>query len=258
MMRTLHIAALLTVSLCACSPAATWTPSPEPAVSQAAVWTGIAVRRAGEAAEPSAEELEVRTRLADALLDERRSDEALVHVAFVCTARPSLYTCRRLQARVLLYGRSDLPGALEAADACIALNDRVYDCHLIRGLALSDLSRHEEAVAALEQAWALRPLAAEPAEPLARSLMALRRWDDAVEATERALTAEPWSVPVRLLRAHVLERAGQLDAAEAEYRRIVPLHHQPAEALRYLQMFYERQQRPDDAARIEAELREQW
>lgn len=239
----------------ACGPATVWTPPLEPAWEQAEVWTGIAVRRAEDAARPSDEEIDVHARLADALLDERRYEDALDHVGFVCAARPGLYTCRRLEARSLLYGRSDLEGALAAADACIALNDHVYDCHLIRGLSLADLGRPAEAVDALESAWALRPRAADPAEPLARALMALERWDEAVAATERALDAEPWSVPVRLLRAHVLERAGQLDAAEAEYRRLLPLHHQPTTSLRYLQMFYQRQGRADDAAAIEREIR---
>ncbi len=240
--------------LAACGPATVWTPPLEPAWEQAGIWTGIAILRARDAARPSDEEIDVHARLADALLDERRHDDALDHVGFVCAARPGLYTCRRLEARSLLYGRSDLEGALAAADACIALNDLVYDCHLIRGLSLSDLGRPADAVGALEAAWALRPRAAEPAEPLARALMALGRWDDAVAATERALDAEPWSVPVRLLRAHVLERAGQLEAAEAEYRRLVALHHQPATALRYLQMFYQRQGRTDDAATVGREI----
>jgi O-antigen ligase len=80
----------------------------------------------------------------------------------------------------------DHSGALQAADAALAVDSTNVDAHLARGIALAGLSRSAESEAAFLAAAQLRPSAPEPWTDLAKLYDSLGRTSDATAARAKA------------------------------------------------------------------------
>ncbi|MBI4901968.1 MAG: O-antigen ligase family protein, partial [Actinobacteria bacterium] len=80
----------------------------------------------------------------------------------------------------------DHAGALQAAEAALAVDPTNVDAHLARGIALAELARPADAEAAFLRAAGLRPTAPEPWTDLARLYDAQGRTGDADLARGRA------------------------------------------------------------------------
>jgi len=231
---------------------------PEPGIAIAQQQLHAARNRAGLDAELPEAELLQRLDLARALIDEAEYEEALAHLAILRRARPLWHTYRYEEARALLRGRADVDGALASVDECLTIRPDFADCHLLRGLVLSDAGRPADAIEAWLQAEAVADWVHIERERLARAalpsgdLEAARAWaEDAVDETRGRVSA-------LLIRATVSERLGDLEGAEADFAAIADRHVDPVAGARYLLGFYRRtgdaeaaasvQRRIDDAA----------
>ncbi len=90
------------------------------------------------------------------------------------------------------------------------------------GTELLNAGRLDEAVAALERARAILPLA-ETCATLAKAHLALGNSDAAREAAQEAVTRDPTWMPYRELFGVILFEAGQLDAAAAQFEAALVL-----------------------------------
>ncbi len=102
------------------------------------------------------------------------------------------------------------------------------------GLALADAGNHREAVAAWQAALARNPGDASTNYNLARSYLALRQLDDALDALDRSLTLQPSFLPTLLLRGEIELEAGHLDDAGKYLRPAFESHPEEPQARRLL------------------------
>jgi tetratricopeptide (TPR) repeat protein len=102
------------------------------------------------------------------------------------------------------------------------------------GLALAESGRHEEAAEAWRAALVKNPGDANTNYNLAKSYLALRRLDDALDALDRSLTLQPSFLPTLLLRGEIEIEAGHLDLAEKYLRPAFESHPEEPQARRLL------------------------
>jgi tetratricopeptide (TPR) repeat protein len=119
-----------------------------------------------------------------------------------------------------------------AADAeslyrrAIAANAKSFEAHLSLGLLLARQGKEDDAHPELEMATTLDPEEAEPAMKARawRALAQIDRKNDPTEASNdllEALKLTPETTDDTLLAAGIAEQAGEFDAAEAAYRRVL-------------------------------------
>lgn len=92
-----------------------------------------------------------------------------------------------------------------------------------RGDQLRDQNKHEEAVAEYERALSLRPNFPEARIALARSLIALQRFDQAEEHILSAMRDRRAAAEARTVLANMRRSQGLIEEAIAEYRRALRL-----------------------------------
>jgi HemY protein len=102
------------------------------------------------------------------------------------------------------------------------------------GLALAESGKHEEAVKTWQAALAKNPGDVNTNYNLAKSYLALRRLDDALEALDRSLTLQPSYLPTLLLRGEIELAAGHLDLAQKYLQSAFESHPENDEARRLL------------------------
>jgi len=102
------------------------------------------------------------------------------------------------------------------------------------GQALAESGKHEEAVDAWQAALAKNPGDAGINYNLARSYLAQRRLDDALDALDRSLTLQPSFLPTLLLRGEIELEAGHLEVAESYLRPAFESHPEEPQARRLL------------------------
>lgn len=102
------------------------------------------------------------------------------------------------------------------------------------GLAQAELGQHEKAVKAWEAALAKNPGDAALNYNLARSLLALRRLDDALAALDRSLMLQPTYLPTLMLRGEIELEAGHLEDAGNYLRPAFESHPEEPHARRLL------------------------
>jgi len=108
----------------------------------------------------------------------------------------------------------------------IAVNSKSFEAHLSLGLLLARQGKEDDAHPELEIAATLDPEEAGPATKARawRALARIDRTDDPTEASNELLEAlklTPETTADTLLAAEIAEQAGELDAAEAAYRRVL-------------------------------------
>lgn len=99
-------------------------------------------------------------------------------------------------------------------------------------LALADAGKHGDAVAAWQAALAQNLGDAGMNHNLARSFLALRRLDDALDALDRSLTLQPSYLPTLLLRGQIELEAGHVEDAEKYLRPAFESHPEEHQARR--------------------------
>jgi tetratricopeptide (TPR) repeat protein len=100
------------------------------------------------------------------------------------------------------------------------------------GMALADAGKHKEAVAVWQDALAKNPGDANTNYNLARSFLALRQLDEALDALDRSLTLQPTFVPTLLLRGQIELEAAHLELAERYLRPAFESHPEEPQARR--------------------------
>ncbi|MEZ6242591.1 MAG: sulfotransferase [Phycisphaerales bacterium] len=97
---------------------------------------------------------------------------------------------------------------------------RDYRVPLLRGLALSAMSRHDEAIESITRAVDLSPANASRRVILARALQDAGRFENALQELERALALDPKNLEGALLSVAALTSLGRHDEAGARLESI--------------------------------------
>ncbi|WP_058867009.1 tetratricopeptide repeat protein [Chloracidobacterium thermophilum] len=116
------------------------------------------------------------------------------------------------------------------------------------GTELLNAGRLDEAVAALERAHAILPLA-ETCAILAKAHLALGNSDAAREAAQEAVTRDPTWMPYRELFGVILFEVGQLDAAATQFEAALTLVPEDAKLHAQLAVIRQRQGQTSQAIR---------
>ncbi|HEY9761787.1 MAG TPA: tetratricopeptide repeat protein [Trichocoleus sp.] len=147
----------------------------------------------------------------------------------VLQLRPQDYLAWLKRAKAL-EALNRLEGALAAYDEVLRLQPDNYWTWCDRALILEKLGRNEEAVAAYDRAVHLKPdfsLALERRKHMLRGLQRveqlyqLQHYDEAIEACDRTLEADPDNSMIWLMRAMALENMDRLKDAALSYERVV-------------------------------------
>jgi tetratricopeptide (TPR) repeat protein len=121
----------------------------------------------------------------------------------------------------------DLEGALGAADRAVALAPGIAQAQGTRGLVLSRLGRHAEALAALELAVETDPTRSTLQADLARAYLEAERPREALAACLRLSDLAPSALAGPLCAGEALLRLGRAEEARAELARaraLAPQH----------------------------------
>jgi tetratricopeptide (TPR) repeat protein len=89
------------------------------------------------------------------------------------------------------YKEGDLPGAIEYYDKALTINPKYADALYNKGVALSDLKRHEEAIEYYDKALTINPKYADAWYNKGVALSDLKRYDEEIECYDKALTINP-------------------------------------------------------------------
>ncbi len=120
--------------------------------------------------------------------------------------------------------------ALAAYEQAIALKADYPEAHNGRGILLATLTRPAEAIAAFDRAIALKPDYAEAYNNRGLVLQELKRLDEALASFEQALALQPGNARVHSNRGNALHEAKRFDEALASFDRAVVLQADYAEA----------------------------
>ncbi|GAA1608991.1 tetratricopeptide repeat protein [Actinoplanes couchii] len=185
---------------------------------------------------------------ARALADVGRLDQAEREVRTGLVTTPAdpellglLAGLRRLQG--------DFAGALEFADAAVAVAPGQSVVHIERAECLLALARWDDALATAREAVRLDPWRPEPHRVLARCLTVRKDFGGAREAAGRAVTIAPHSVPDLMTLAEVERHAGRRDAARAATSRALAEDPEDAESRWMLALLDAENMRVKDAMR---------
>src|SRR5262245_4426827 len=117
--------------------------------------------------------------------------------------------------------QGDIAQGIELAQRSIALDPQHARAHSLLGIALSNVGRHEEALASLDRAIALGSADAHGSR--ADTLAALGRLAEAVESFDRALALDPSSVADWCNRGAALIDLGRAAQAAESFARAIAL-----------------------------------
>ena len=92
-----------------------------------------------------------------------------------------------------------------------------------RGMMLTGVNRHEEALATFDAALALNPDFVEAHNNRAVVLVAIKQWDEALLSYGRALALRPGMIRVLNNRGNLLQELGRIDEALADYDKALAL-----------------------------------
>lgn len=120
--------------------------------------------------------------------------------------------------------------ALAAFDEAIALKPDYAEAHNGRGIVLVNLNRPAEALSGFRRAIALKPGYAEAYNNSGLVLQDLKRFDDALANFDRALALQPENARLYNNRGTTLHEAERLDDALSSYDRAIALKGDYAEA----------------------------
>jgi serine/threonine-protein kinase len=159
--------------------------------------------------------------------------------------RPEVYLALATYYRLV---PKDGARAFEQAQLGLKLAPTNVDLLVVAALSQQNLGRWDEAADLLSRAEALDPRSATTALRRTRSLLFLRRHDEALATSERGLRVAPTHLALLLNRAMVFAAKGDLAAAQATIRN-VPAGVDPATLVGYVSAFYEMYWLLDDSQR---------
>ncbi len=123
----------------------------------------------------------------------------------------------------LTYQRGEDAGALERIDEALALNPRMVDAHLWRGMALQRLQRLEEAAASYREALRLNPQHVDALNNLGTVLTSEGNFAEAAKLHETAIRLKPDRAHSHYSLGVALQRQGLLEAAVEKFERAIAL-----------------------------------
>jgi len=167
---------------------------------------------------------------------------------------PNLAEAHAAAAITDFYVGWDWAAAERSFRHAIDLNPNDSIAHQFYAQLLSNSLRHEEAIAAIEKARAIDPLA-----PIMHTFAAMiyglaGRHDVGFEAARHALTLDPEHFPAHTALGHLYDRAGNPDAALKSYRSAHQYSRGNAALLGFQGWVLARTGRTDDALQIVASL----
>jgi Tfp pilus assembly protein PilF len=153
-------------------------------------------------------------------LEAGRPDDAARTLAAALASHPDHPEALRLEAGIFSL-RGQHAQAVSAMQRALAQrpDDALY--HNTLGSVLADAGEFDAAIAALRQACALQPNLAAAWYNLGIVLVRCVRYAEAGTALQRAVALDPHHAAARAQLADALKVAGQIDAAVAEYRRVL-------------------------------------
>ena len=149
----------------------------------------------------------------------------------------------------------DLPAALAAIEAVVAVDPTDYVAQLRRGWLAWRSGRHGDARLAYTEARRLRPSAVEPLLGAMLPAMAERRWREAEQLATEALARSPCDVTALTRLAGIHAAQGRWTRAEAHYRMVLRLFPSDVEITLGLAHALDRQGRAEEAERLRAIIR---
>lgn len=201
----------------------------------------IAQELAAAQARPSSTEILLRVGLATALLEENEFVAAREHTDWLVVVQPASWIVWQQWARVKLFAERDLNAALQGAERCMELMATASGCMRVRGLALLELGREEEARESLEAALRTLPYDAQLIEQVARLRMAQGEPDAALQLLWSAIGQGIDGTTIRLVAGSAAENAGRIDDARTHYQWVMDNHREPVLGARYMLLFLQRQ-----------------
>ena len=167
-------------------------------------------------------DLNVACMLADVYLASRRPTDALGALRATREARGEHYLLD-LQESVAHDALGAAQPALAAVERSIRLFDQHGPAHLLRGRYLLRAARHEEGLAAIDEARRLGADGADVYLHRGRALGMLERWPEAVQEYSNGARAYPDAVVLPLAEAEARANAGDVGGAWAAHRRAAAL-----------------------------------
>jgi tetratricopeptide (TPR) repeat protein len=166
---------------------------------------------------------EPELRRVDALLEIGRWEAAQQILVTLAGRDPNSVRVACLLARCHQLAKNWPEMLAEAQRAC-ALDPNHEWSHRLRSLALHDLDRPAEAVAAAREAVRLKPQLWQPYFVLAHTLLAQQDTQSRIaarDAARQALTLAPHETDIRVLAGRVDTALGDLHAARAHYEQVL-------------------------------------
>ena len=153
-------------------------------------------------------------------LSSGRTEAAERQIARAASLKPKSAAAHRHHG-IALSQLKRFPEALAALDRAIVLKSDLVDTHVDRGNLLQDIGRFEDAVASYDRAIRLKPDLDRAVYNRALALQALGRLPEALAGYDRVLALRPDSADALVNRGNVLKDMGRLDDALASYDRAV-------------------------------------
>ncbi len=241
-----------TASALACATPGAAHPAPAAAVASSAPLPPPSPVFAGTPL-TDAEEVEVRQRLADALVAERSWEAALPHLRWLRQQHGGRWPVLLDFAQAVYLVRADGAAALAALEEALLLKPINPRAMLLMGQILEDQGEGARARLAYAQVLRWRPDEAQAALNLARLL----RFDEPAEARrlyESIVQRDPRHLVALFELASLAEREGRLEDAEQRYRQLQALHPDVLTGQLQLVRFFQRTQQPERARAAEREL----
>lgn len=174
---------------------------------------------------------------------------AFLHFVKAVELDPSNVAARARVGRYRLLG-GDLKAAEEALSEIEKIDPKALDG---RNLRASILAARGDLDGAIREATAILnedPSQSETASFLAGLYAAKKSDKEALAVLEAAIAASPKATSLRVVRAALAVRAGDLALAEQEYRRIIEIEPRRTEHRNNLAAFLSRQKRLDEAEKV--------
>ena len=188
-----------------------------------------------------------------ALHQQGRLDEAFALYGAVLAAVPSHFGALHFSG-MIHYQRGAWQAAADWIGRALALNPNAPEAHSNLGLALQELRRIDEALAAYDRALRLRPGYPEALNNRGNALQALHRVAEALESYDRALALQPNFALAHANRGNALAALGRPVEALAAYDRALQLAPDFANALNNRGRALRELKRYDEAAQSFARL----
>jgi DNA-binding winged helix-turn-helix (wHTH) protein/TolB-like protein/tetratricopeptide (TPR) repeat protein len=132
----------------------------------------------------------------------------------------------------------DFAGAEQEYQRAIALNPNYSNTYEWYGHFLSRLGRNDEALVRLRQGLSVDPLSLDLNIHLATSLYFARRYDEALQQTQRTLDLDPQSAYAHFMFGLIYRQQGAYEKSIAEFKKAGPAFDDDSYVLGYLGQIY--------------------